>query len=307
MYAECKLSRPGPPATIVTIDEESPNGMYQTLISALILSLFHNVNCFCTQVAWIALLGLFLYYSECCVCNSIHINTCPAETAYGCGVIEYSCSADGSWGRLVYRRCFVRHIELSFWFCFKWKINTFYLLLVGIFARCSQGTVACVCVCLTEWIQMVFGIQMRHGAPLMSSLHPNADCLYCGIPGLQQYRTLMQNSLHQPQDLSGWGETIPSSSSPRLSTTCTHFSALSSFPLFSFKDSLLMVLRICHLRFLDDEERWCESVYACDGECWLLLGEELYVHGRNEGFSSPNRAGGCLSHSVLPVDISTAG
>ncbi|KAI9535462.1 hypothetical protein NQZ68_003016 [Dissostichus eleginoides] len=23
---ECKLSRPGPPATIVTIDEESPNG-----------------------------------------------------------------------------------------------------------------------------------------------------------------------------------------------------------------------------------------------------------------------------------------
>uniref|UniRef100_A0A3P8WDW9 Protocadherin-15 n=1 Tax=Cynoglossus semilaevis TaxID=244447 RepID=A0A3P8WDW9_CYNSE len=26
VYAECKLSRPGPPATIVTIDEESPNG-----------------------------------------------------------------------------------------------------------------------------------------------------------------------------------------------------------------------------------------------------------------------------------------
>lgn len=152
---------------------------------------------------------------------------------------------------------------------------------------------------------MVFGIQTWHGAPLMSTLHPNAGCLYCGIPGLQQNRTLMHKACSQHS--SGWGETIPSSSSSRLSTTCTHFSALSSFPLFSFKDSLLMVLRINHLCFLDDEECWCECVYACDGECWMLLREGLYIRGGNEGFSSPNRAGGCSFLLVLPVGISTAG
>lgn len=109
-YAECKLSRPGPPATIVTIDEESPNGMYQTLahlsssfIFAPIHSVFHNGKCFCTQVAWIALLGLFLFYSECCFGNAIHINTSPAGIVHCFGVIEYCCSADGSWGRLVIR------------------------------------------------------------------------------------------------------------------------------------------------------------------------------------------------------------
>lgn len=119
-YAECKLSRPGPPATIVTIDEESPNGMYQTvshlrctLIFAPLHSVFQFGKCFCTQVAWITLLGLFLYYSECCFGNAIHINTAPIGTVQSCSVIAYSDSADGSWGRLVIGDV-LSNTELSF-------------------------------------------------------------------------------------------------------------------------------------------------------------------------------------------------
>lgn len=43
-HAECKLSRPGPPATIVTIDEESPNGTFWSASLLLVgLSLLHIV------------------------------------------------------------------------------------------------------------------------------------------------------------------------------------------------------------------------------------------------------------------------
>jgi len=81
-YAECKLSRPGPPATIVTIDEESPNGMYPTLtldVSQLLARLLHIVqqfgkSCF-SQMEGNTLLGLFLHCNECCFGNIIHINT----------------------------------------------------------------------------------------------------------------------------------------------------------------------------------------------------------------------------------------
>lgn len=57
-YAECKLSRSGPPATIVTIDEESPNGMYSAKWFPTI-SVFHYGKHFFAQVAWATLLGLF--------------------------------------------------------------------------------------------------------------------------------------------------------------------------------------------------------------------------------------------------------
>lgn len=37
-FSECKLSRSGPPATIVAIDEESPNGKVPYLLSLLLIS-----------------------------------------------------------------------------------------------------------------------------------------------------------------------------------------------------------------------------------------------------------------------------
>lgn len=40
-------------------------------------------------------------YSDRCFGNAIHINTSPVGIAQCCSVIEYSRSADGSWGGLV--------------------------------------------------------------------------------------------------------------------------------------------------------------------------------------------------------------
>lgn len=55
------------------------------------------------------------------------------------------------------------------------------------FPRYITGEHVCVCVRarLTEWMQMVFGIQMWHGAPLMGSLLLDRGCLCLVVPALQ--------------------------------------------------------------------------------------------------------------------------
>lgn len=63
-HTECKLSRPGPPATIVTIDEESSNGMYQP-VTCLPPLLQHSTCPIAPAfVSWSAPLGLFVFHSE---------------------------------------------------------------------------------------------------------------------------------------------------------------------------------------------------------------------------------------------------
>lgn len=146
-HTECKLSRPGPPATIVTIDEESPNGMYQP-----VLCLLRSLNITLAQlflhcvVLWSALLGLFMHHSE-CFCNAKHINASAAAIVHlpWLNKVPLFCRVQ------CYMFCHALWFD-NFWLDCNWKIDKYLLFVICRF----------VCLSLTKQIQMLPGVQWWH-------------------------------------------------------------------------------------------------------------------------------------------------
>lgn len=89
-YAECKLSRPGPPATIVTIDEESPNGMYESenhisclFMSALLYSVVFQMLLYSSDKG--CKVGIISVLQSVLFANATRIDTFPA------GIVHWLC------------------------------------------------------------------------------------------------------------------------------------------------------------------------------------------------------------------------
>lgn len=116
--AECKLSRPGPPATIVTIDEESTNGTFQSAAPLPAgLSLLRIVP-FAPRRQTLFFLRSSGVNSTVgtasaarCFHNAIHINTSPRLGGGSLFRLKRSGAAEpAALGAVGYRRCFVRPI-----------------------------------------------------------------------------------------------------------------------------------------------------------------------------------------------------
>ena len=134
---------------------------------------------------------------------------------------------------------------------------------------CSPWAKRNVCVGPIEWLQMVFGTQTWHGAPLMS----RAGCLYCGLPVLQEALTRGADTQHS----SGSGRTtllllflfllhlaLPSPSPASTS----QLSAV--FPLLHPHVSLLSKFAICIL-LMSARVRAVGSAECCLGRSYVSI------------------------------------
>lgn len=140
----------------------------------------------------------------------------------------------------------------------------------------SQGKIAGVrvCVCLTEWIQMVFGIQTWHGGSISGWFAPRHRL---SSPWCTCAATAARNSLVRDVTALQW-----------VRWSCS-FSVLLLWPLHHLHPLLLSLLSLCFLSrgslllvwsVCTSASWWCLFVFVCVSLCWRW--EELYVCAVNE-------------------------